>query len=130
MAPGESDPPPPKSGHPPDMAEVEHTPFFRVAARTKNAQSSKWLAPILGYTLQQLPPRQHVRILFIFEVEFRFTFMGQKSQIKDLQAPFPFLKNPIIFNDLLAGASEHKYKKFFVFNFLNQILFLKSNLIY
>ena len=62
----------------------------------------------------RLPPRRHVRILFIFEIEFRFTFMGQKSQKVNLKVPFSNSKNSIIFNDLLARASEHKSEKFFL----------------
>ena len=53
-----------------------------------------------------------------------------------LKVPFSFSINTIIFNDLLAGDSEHKSEKFFfVFNlpeknnFLNMSL-LKFDLIY
>ena len=49
------------------------------------------------------PPPRHVQTLFIFEIEFRLTFWAQKSQKVDLEVPFSFSKNSIIFNNLLAG---------------------------
>ena len=59
----------------------------------------------------RFPPRRHLQTLFISEIEFRFTFLGQKSQ--DLKVPFSISKNSIILNDLLAGAFKHKSDKFF-----------------
>ena len=68
----------------------------------------------------RFPPRRHVQTLFISEIEFRFTFLGQKGQKEDLKAHFSFSKSSIVFNDLLARASENKSEKFFFF-------FLSSN---
>ena len=129
--------PKPKTGYPDQAAEVEHIPFFWDAARTENAQCSKWFPPGWVCTLQQVPPRRHLQKLFIFEIEFRFTFLGQKSQKVDLKVPFSFSKNSIIFNDLLAGFLSINLRIFFVFNlieiifdfFWNKFFFLKKNLI-
>ena len=90
------------------------TPQEPKMLRALNAQPPYWVARYNSF-----PPRRHVQKLFIFEIEFRFTFLGQKSRKVDLKVPFSFSKNSIIFNDLLAGASEHKSEKFFfVFKFL------------
>ena len=64
----------------------------------------------------RFPPPRHVQKLFIFEIEFLFTFLGPKKQKVDLKVPFSISKNSIILNDLLAGAFEHKSEKFFYLN--------------
>jgi hypothetical protein len=73
----------------------------------------KGLGEAIFARYNRFPPRRHVQTLFILETEFRFTFLGQKSQKVDLKVPFSISKNSNIFNDLLAGASEHKSEKFF-----------------
>ena len=65
----------------------------------------------------RFPPRRHVQKLFIFEIEFRFTFLSQKSRKVDLKVPFSNSKNSMIFNDLLAVASEHKFEKNFFLHY-------------
>ena len=83
----------------------------------------------------RFPPRRHVQTLFISEIEFRFTFLCQKSQKEDLKVPFSISKNSIILNDLLGGLLSINLKSFFffVFKFLKYFeifnIFKKKNLI-
>ena len=111
--------PEPKSGYPSHPAEVEHIPFFETPQEPKMLRALNKNALDGSARYNRFPPLHHVQTLFIFEIEFRFTFLGQKSQKVDLKIPFSFSKDSNIFNDLLAGASEHKSDRFFfVFKFL------------
>ena len=128
-----SDAPQTKNGIPPPHAAiVEHIPFFWVAARTENAQSSKWFGASYNCTLQQFPPRRHVQKLFIFEIEFRFTFLDHKILKVDLKVPFSNSKNSMIFNDLLVGIICINLKSFFLssnfWNILKFSIFLKKRI--
>ena len=85
------------------------TPLEPKMLRAQNARGQAIFA-----RYNRFPPRRHVQKLFIFEIEFHFTFLGQKSQKVGLKVPFSISKNSIISNDLLAGYSEHKSEKCFL----------------
>ena len=51
---------------------------------------------------------------FSFWKSSSFHFFGPKKPKSRPQSTLSFSKNSIIFNDLLAGASEHKSEKFFL----------------
>ena len=108
-----------------------HSILLRRRKNRKCSELSK-ICPWWVCTLQQVPTSMTVQTLFISEIEFRFTFLGQKSQKVDLKAPFSISKNSIIVNDLLAGASEHKSEKFFLssnfWNFLKFLIFFKKRI--
>jgi hypothetical protein len=114
MAPGESDLPQPKSGTPPWRLRSStfhsfETPQEPKMLRAQNAQGEGGSA-----RYNRFPPPRHVRTLFLFEIEFRFTFLDQKSQKVLFKRLLSFCKNSIILNGTLAGASEHKSEKFFL----------------
>ena len=88
---------------------------FETLQEPKMLRAQNNLRQAIFARYNRFPPRRHVRTLFIFEIEFHFTFLGQKSKKADLKVPFSFLKNSIIFNDLQAGASEYKSEKFFFY---------------
>ena len=119
MAPGGGSSSKPKPGYPSDAPEVKHIPFFWDAAEQKMLSALNNLRMGRFARYNRFPSRRHLKKLLIQEIEFIFTFLGQKSQKVDLIAPFSFFKNWIIFNDLLAVASDYKTEKFFfVFKFL------------
>ena len=71
--------PKPKTVYPASAAEVEHIPFFWDAARTKNAQSSKWFAAGYICTLQQVPTSTTPPKTFHFWNRVPFHFFGPKK---------------------------------------------------
>ena len=100
--------PKPKSGYPSGAAEVEHIQFFWDAARTENAQSSKRFIHGWVCKLQQLPTSTTRPKTFHFWNRVPFHFFGPKKPKSRPQSTFSISKNSIIFNDLQAGATEHK----------------------
>ena len=114
MAPGGEVAPPNQNRDTPSLRLRSSTFHFR-----DTPQEPKMLRALKKLTMgrfaryNRFPSRRHLKNHSIQEIEFIFTFLGQKSQKVDLKAPFSFFKNWIIFNDLLAGATEHKSENIF-----------------
>ena len=110
--------PHPKSGYPRPRLRSSTFNSFETPQEPKMLRALKDLRKAIFARYNRFPPRRHAQILFIFEIEFRFTFFDQKSQKVDLKVPISNSKNSIILNDLLAGASEHKSEIFFYLQIL------------
>ena len=132
--PGESDHLHPQTGVPTWIGWGRAHSILLTRRKNQNAQSSKWFAEGWVCILQQVPIVTTPQKTFNPRNRVPFHFFGPKNQKVDLKVPFSNSKNSIIFNDLLAVASEHKSEKFFfVFKFLkifeNFNIFKKKNLI-
>jgi hypothetical protein len=103
----------PKSGYPSRSAEVE---TFHSLRRRKNRKCSelKMFSPRVYFHATTGPHLDDTSEHFKSKKSSFFLFLDQNSQKVDLKVFFSFSKNTIIFNDLLAGASEHKSEKFFL----------------
>ena len=105
--------PKPKSGYPRTRLRSSTFHSLETPQEPKMLRAQNDLNLGVSARYNRFPPRRHVRTLFIFEIEFHFTFLGpKKPKSRSQSTPFDS-KNSIIFNDLLAGDSEHKSEKFF-----------------
>ena len=113
--------PPRESDHPP--TQNRDTPPRRLRSSTFHSfetpqepnmlRAQNDLRVYLDARYNRFQPRRHVQKLFIFEIEFHFTFLGQKAQKVELKVIFSFSKNSITLNDLVAGFLSINLRSFF-----------------
>ena len=82
----------PKSGYPGDRLRSSTFHSFETPQEPKMLSALNARGQAIFARYNRFPPRRHVQKLFVFEIEFRFTFLSQKSQKVDLKVPFDFQK--------------------------------------
>jgi hypothetical protein len=111
--PGSRTTPKSKSGYPAPYLRSSTFHSFETPKEPKMLRAQNDLPEGASARYNSFPTRWHVQKLSIQEIEFHLAFLNLISQKVDLKVPFSFSKNSIIFNDLLEGASEHKFENFF-----------------